>query len=132
MIEVCCAILIQESRLLAVQRGPESNHPWKWEFPGGKMDLMETAEECIVREIEEELTVKIDLLARFQAVEFDYGNRPLCLIPFVCKISSGKIQLTEHVAMRWIDFDQVESLDWSEADRLLILKNSQQLKVLLS
>ena len=55
MIEVCCAIILKESKILAVQRGPESSHPWKWEFPGGKVNPDETVEECIVREISEEI-----------------------------------------------------------------------------
>jgi len=132
MIEVCCAIIIQESKLLAVQRGPESNHPWKWEFPGGKINPLETPEQCIVREIQEELIVNIEVVNHLLPIEFDYGKQPLRLIPLVCNISTGEIQLTEHAAMQWIDFDQCENLDWSEADRLLIMKNSKQLKLLLS
>ena len=59
MIEVSCAIIIKDSKILAVQRGPESSHPWKWEFPGGKIHPGETAAECVIREIEEELQLRI-------------------------------------------------------------------------
>jgi len=51
MIEVCCSIILKGSKILAVQWGTESSHPWKWEFPGGKIQVDETAEQCIVREI---------------------------------------------------------------------------------
>jgi len=46
MIEVTCAIIVNDSKILAVQRGPESSHPWKWEFPGGKIQNNETAVQC--------------------------------------------------------------------------------------
>ena len=118
--------------MLAVQKGPKSSHAWKWEFPGGKIDPLESPEQCIGREIEEELRIRVKVLQRLEAIEYDYGAKPLCLIPFVCHILSGEIKLTEHVSMRWIDIKEWESLDWAEADRQLILINEQQLKELLS
>ena len=99
MIEVCCAIILKESKILAVQREPESRHPWKWEFPGGKINAGESAEESIIREIEEELTVRIEVLNQLVPVEFDYGLKQIHLIPFFSKITSGEIKLTEHIAM---------------------------------
>lgn len=127
MIEVCCAIILDEEKMLAVQRGPESSHPWQWEFPGGKIRPGETAAQCIVREIEEELIVRIRVVARLEPVDFDYGIKQICLIPFVCKIVSGEIRLTEHIARRWVGFDQWKDIDWSGADRKLILKNQESL-----
>lgn len=132
MIDVCCAILIGEGKMLAVQRGPQSSHPWKWEFPGGKVNQLESPEQCIIREIEEELMIRIKVLHRLDTIEFDYGAKPLCLIPFVCHITSGEIQLTEHLSMHWMVWNDWDSLDWAEADRQLIIKNKQQLKMLLS
>lgn len=132
MIEVCCAILLQGTKILAVQRGPQSSHPWKWEFPGGKVHPEETAAQCIVREIEEELKITIEILEPLLSVEFDYGKGPICLKPFVCRIVSGDMILTEHIALQWLTLDQWETMDWQDADRDLILKNLQQLKRILS
>lgn len=130
--EVCCALLLKGSKILAVLRGPESKHPWKWEFPGGKLNPDETAEECIVREIGEELSIKVAAINQLSAIEFAYGEaKPFCLIPFVCQILSGEILLTEHVAQRWLSMDELESVDWLDADRQLILKNQEELKLLL-
>lgn len=131
MIEVCCAFILKESKILAVQRGPESSHPWKWEFPGGKINADETAAQSIIREIEEELTVRIEVLNQLVPVEFDYGSKQIHLIPFVCEISSREIELTEHIAMQWLEFEELLSVDWSDADRELILKNQESLKLLL-
>ena len=132
MIEVCCAVFVKGSKMLAVPRGPKSSYPWKWEFPGGKSDPYETPDQCIVREIKEDLTIRIGVINQLTAVEFDYGNKQICLIPFICQILSGEINLTEHIAQCWFTFDEWESLDWLEADRKLIMKNQESLKLLIS
>lgn len=131
IINVCCAFILKESKILSVQRGPESSHPWKWEFPGGKINSGETAKESVIREIEEELTVRIEVLSQLVPVEFDYGTKQIRLIPFVCKITSGDIELTEHIAKRLLSFDELDTIDWSGADRELILINREGLKLLL-
>lgn len=100
MIDVCCAILVKDFKILAVQRGPDSSHPWQWEFPGGKIHSDETSEECIIRECKEELSIEIKVLSHFDSVEFDYKTKQIRLIPFVCEIVSGEIMLTEHLAQR--------------------------------
>ena len=130
MIDVCCAIILNGSKILAVQRGPESSHPMKWEFPGGKIQLNETAEKCIIREIEEELKVRIKIVNQLLPIDFDYGTKQISLIPFVCEIISGEIILTEHIAKCWFNFDEWETIDWSGADRELILKNYNDLRSL--
>lgn len=128
MIEVSCAIIIKDSRILVVQRGPKSSHPWKWEFPGGKIHSDETAMQCVVREIEEELRLRIEVLEQLEYIEFDYGSKQIRLIPFICRIASGDIILTEHVAKCWFAFDQWQKIDWSGADRELILKNQERIR----
>lgn len=131
MIEVCCAIILKESRILAVQHGPGSSHPLKWEFPGGKILPGETAQQCIGREISEELTIQIEVQYQLTPVEFDYGSKQIKLIPFVCKITSGEILLTEHFAKQWLTMNELTDTDWLQADRELILKNQENLKLLL-
>jgi len=128
MIEVSCAIITKDSKILAVQRGPESSHPWKWEFPGGKIHPDETAAQCVIREIEEELLLRIEVLEQLEYIEFDYGTKQIQLIPFICKITSGDIILTEHVNKCWFKLDNWQTIDWSDADLELILKNQENIK----
>jgi 8-oxo-dGTP diphosphatase len=129
MIEVSCAIIMKDTKILAVQRGPESSHPWKWEFPGGKIHPEETAAQCVIREIEEELRLQIEVLEQLEYIEFDYGSKQIRLIPFICKITSGDIILTEHVAKCLFDFDQWQTIDWSGADHELIMKNQERIRM---
>ena len=128
MIEVSCAIIIKDSKILAVQRGLGSSHPMKWEFPGGKIHHGETAQQCVVREIEEELKVQVYVLSQLEQVDFDYGTKKIRLIPFICKISSGELILTEHVAKCWLDIDDWQTLEWLGADYQLILKNQERIR----
>lgn len=123
MIKVSCAIIIQDNQLLAVQKGPATDHPFQWEFPGGKIKRNENAEQAIIREIKEELLIDIEIRQQLRAVEHDYGNKEIQLIPFVCRITKGDVQLTEHIALKWINFSETGILNWAEADRQLIYKN---------
>lgn len=128
MIDVCCAIIFRGNLVLAVQHGVRSHHPEKWEFPGGKIQQGETARDCIVREIREELMVEIEIVDELSSVEFDYGAKQVKLIPFACKIISGSVILTEHANLKWFNLDQWEDIDWLEADCKLISNNLDSIK----
>ena len=128
MLEVCCAIIVKGSEILAVQRGADSSHPHLWEFPGGKVNSGESRLSCIVREIAEELLVTVEVGNELQSVDFDYGQKQICLFPFVCKITSGEILLNEHIAMQWFNIENWETIDWSGADRQLIQINYASIK----
>ncbi|MCW0484175.1 (deoxy)nucleoside triphosphate pyrophosphohydrolase [Gaoshiqia sediminis] len=127
MIEVCCAIIFSGECVLAVQRGGESHHPYQWEFPGGKVEPGENYAECIVREIREELQVEIQPLAKLQAVEHNYPEKSIRLIPFVCQLVHGTITLTEHNHSIWISRNGLDQLNWQEADRRLLEINKSEL-----
>lgn len=101
MLRVTCAVIIHHGKILVAQRGVNSDHPFQWEFPGGKLKRGETPENCIVREITEELEIKIDILEKMYPVKWDYGFKKIELIPFLCSIKSGQINLTEHHHFLW-------------------------------
>jgi 8-oxo-dGTP diphosphatase len=117
MIDVTCAIIRnEENEILVVQRGERSDHPFKWEFPGGKTSKGETHEECIVREISEELGIGIVICSRLGDVEYDYGEKQIRLIPFVCDTLDELPVLTEHISFRWVTARDLEKIDFCEAD----------------
>jgi 8-oxo-dGTP diphosphatase len=117
MINVTCAIIRNEDdEVLIVQRGETTDHPLKWEFPGGKLHPEETEEECIIREVEEELSMGIVILAKLPEVEHDYGFKQVRLIPFICDTLDELPFLTEHTAYKWLAAKQLPSVDFSEAD----------------
>lgn len=119
MINVTCALIVAKNQLLITQNPESSDHPFRWEFPGGKVKKGETAEECMHREIQEELNIEIEILEKLVAIEHDYGIKKIRLIPFVCRITKGIIQLNDHIAEKWIALNEVYDVDFSEADRIL-------------
>jgi len=117
MIRVTCAIIRnEENEVLVVQRGEKTDHPLKWEFPGGKLRNSESEEECIVREIMEELSMEIIICSRMPEVGYDYGIKQIELIPFICDTLDDLPVLTEHLAFKWLPPEILMSVDFSEAD----------------
>lgn len=115
-VEVACAIIIEGQKILVTQRSEEMPHPLKWEFPGGKLKIGETPENCIIREIKEELGVEIFVKQLLPAVKHSYIQNIVKLFPFVCRIERGDITLSEHRSYRWVHRSELEDLDWLEAD----------------
>ena len=123
MISVTCAIIRnEEDEVLVVQRGGETDHPFKWEFPGGKLTPEETEEECIIREIKEELSMEIVICIKMSEFDFDYGYKQIRLIPFICDTLDEVPFLSEHVAFRWVETKDLMTLDYSEAD-VIVARN---------
>lgn len=120
MLKVTCAIIIHENKILVAQRNASSEHPLKWEFPGGKLNPDETVEECIIREIREELEIEIEIRESMISVKHDYGFKQIKLIPFICIVETGEINLNEHYDFKWVTFSNLEAIDFAEADRKLI------------
>ena len=105
--------------ILSTQRG-YGEFKDSWEFPGGKLEPGETAETAILREIKEELDADIKVCQLFETVEYDYPKFHLTMHCFICELVSEDMVLKEHEDARWLDRQQLESVDWLPADRGLI------------
>jgi 8-oxo-dGTP diphosphatase len=120
MIDVTCAIIRNEdNEVLIVQRGEKTDHPFKWEFPGGKTTTGETQEECIIREVCEELSMDIVICGTLSPVEYDYGHKQIRLIPFICDTLDLLPRLAEHLKFKWLLAEELVNTDFSEADILV-------------
>ncbi|MGY0040798.1 NUDIX domain-containing protein [Pedobacter sp. NJ-S-72] len=76
MIDVSCALIIShEGQILVAQRSLNMHLPLKWEFPGGKVEPGESAEDCLIREIREELAVEIKIVKKMTPSIHDQGNK---------------------------------------------------------
>ena len=123
-IEVVAAIIHDtQSRIFATQRGYGE---WKdyWEFPGGKMEFGESPEEALRREIWEELETRIVVERFVQTVEYDYPKFHLTMHCYWCHIESGSLTLKEHEAAKWLSVDQLDSVNWLPADKLVFENKS--------
>ena len=116
MVTVTCAIIKKDGKVLVVKRGPTMKLPLKWEFPGGKIEHNESPEQCIIREISEELQIHIKLANPLTPVIHKYAELEVQLIPFIAEYLGGTLILTEHIEYKWLDNYQLLDLDWAEAD----------------
>ena len=117
MIEVSCAIILNSiGKVLVTRRSATMPLPLKWEFPGGKIEDGETAEECLIREIKEELNIEIEITGSLSPNEYQYADKLIKLIPFICRQSDGEIVLKEHVDYKWVEVNDLLDMDWAEAD----------------
>ncbi len=115
-LHVTCAIIERDGLILAAQRSADMNMPLKWEFPGGKIDSGETPEECLRREILEEMGIRIRVEESLPSSTHQYPALKVTLYPFICSIESGEIILHEHSAISWLSPSELHTLDWAEAD----------------
>lgn len=90
--------------------------PLKWEFPGGKIEANESAEDCIVREIKEELNIEIKLVQALGSFPYSYETFNITLIPYIATYVSGEIKLAEHKDYKWLSKEELFALDWALAD----------------
>jgi len=114
-IEVVAAIIRKGDKIFATQRGYGEWKDW-WEFPGGKMEVGETPEEALVREIREELSAEISVGKLFYTVEWDYPKFHLTMHCYLCSLVTEALHLNEHEAARWLTKDELDSVRWLPAD----------------
>ncbi len=110
-----------QKEIFATQRG-YGDYKDGWEIPGGKLEPGETPEECIVREIREELATEVRAERILGVVDYDYPFFHLTMHCILCTIVSGKLQLLEHEAAKWVNKETLRSVDWLPADRLILNK----------
>jgi 8-oxo-dGTP diphosphatase len=114
---VVCALIERDGRVLAAQRPPQKLLPFKWEFPGGKLEAGESPEAALVREIREELHLDIVVGAPLPPSAHDYGTFSITLAPFLATIpATAEPRPLEHAAVRWCTARELRDLDWAAAD----------------
>lgn len=114
-IDVVAAIIHREGKILATQRG-HGEFAGGWEFPGGKIEPGETAEEAVIREIREELGATIEVESLVSVVDHDYETFHLHMQCFLAHVAQGELHLIEHSAAKWLGADDIETVDWLPAD----------------
>jgi len=116
MLQVTCTIIEHNNKVLICQRSATMKLPMKWEFPRGKIEQDESKEDCLQREIKEELGMIITIDLALKAVEHNYPDFSICLNPFIRKWESGQVLPTEHKQAKWLDASELLNYDWAEAD----------------
>lgn len=138
-IEVVAAAIIKDGTVLATQRG-YGEFKGKWEFPGGKVEPNENLEQAIIREIKEETNSDIRVIEYVSTVEYDYEKFHLTMHTYLCELLDKNPEFVyhdnntlEHENMVWLDYNDLDNLDWLPADILVVndLKKNKTLKLMM-
>ncbi|KNF08310.1 ADP-ribose pyrophosphatase [Gottschalkia purinilytica] len=122
MIDVVAGILIDNNKVLIAKRKEGKSMAGYWEFPGGKVESEEKPEDSLIRELREEMNIKIDIDKKFGESIYDYGNIEIKLIAFLGKIIEGNITLKDHDEYRWVDYKDLDKFTFSPADISFVKK----------
>ena len=124
-IEVAAAVIVDSfentTEVFATERG-YGEFKGQWEFHGGKIEVGETPQQALIREIQEELTVKIKVDKLIDTIEYDYPKFHLNMKCFLCVIVDGDIILKEAEDSKWLNKDELYGVNWLPADITLIDK----------
>ena len=125
-IEVSSAIIIKDGKVFITQRG-YGEFKDKWEFPGGKLESKESGEQCIIREIKEELDANIEVVDFLSTIEYTYPSFHLVMHNYICSLKSSHIQILEHEAAKFVEPNELITVDFLPADLLIIDKLKEYL-----
>jgi len=115
-IKVAAAIILENNKVLIAQRPLDKHKGGYWEFPGGKIEAGESAEQALAREIFEEINLHIESPEEFQRIEFDYPEKSVSLIFFKVEKYSGEPHGREGQPVEWVDIDVISQYQFPEAN----------------
>ena len=126
-------IIRKDNKILIAQRKKDSwMEPNKWEFPGGRIELNETYEQCLIREIQEELGIKISIDRLFMKTKHTYMKNneefPVTLMVYLADWKSGEVKNIDCQASQWVDAKQIPTFDFAAADISIIKKFLNSIK----
>jgi mutator protein MutT len=119
-IPVAAAVILRDRRVLIARR-PEGSHlALRWEFPGGKTRIGETMEECLHREIEEELATSVEILDLWKVVTHSYPEKTVRIAFFRCRLTGPEPQARGCPELTWVGADQLSGYCFPDADAQVI------------
>lgn len=110
-IKVVAAVIRNGDKFFIAKRG-YGEFKGLWEFPGGKVEALESDEEALKREIREELEIEVEICEMLCKIEHDYENFSVGLSVYMTKILQGNIILKEHMDSRWIAIDEIDEFEF--------------------
>lgn len=125
-IEVVGAVIVKDDKILAARRPFDKSLGGLWEFPGGKLEVGEKPQEALKREIIEELKCEVEVGKFIINEVYKYDFATISLSTYFCEISKGEPKAKEHIELRWLLPEQLDTVKWAPADypTLDILKNN--------
>lgn len=123
---VICDSIDEKTQIFATARG-YGEFKGQWEFPGGKIEVGETPQQALIREIKEELETNIKVGEVIGTIEYDYPTFHLSMDCFWCEVIEGELELLEAEEAKWLSKDELDSVQWLPADLALIEKLKREI-----
>jgi mutator protein MutT len=120
VVEVAAGLIYREGRYLIAKRKPGAHLGGLWEFPGGKREADETLEECLRRELYEELSIQVDIPIPFRIIRHEYPEKTVELHFFHCAIERGQPRPVGCAELRWVLPRELSQYQFPPADRPII------------
>jgi 8-oxo-dGTP diphosphatase len=116
MINVTAAIIKRDGRILIAKRSSTSSLPNKWEFPGGKIEVGETPEECLARELYEEFDIIVTTGEFFVESVYQYERKTVRLLAFKVQYDQDITTMNAHDDVKWVPVEELLDYDLAPAD----------------
>ena len=119
-IEVVAAVIVKDNKVFCCKRGPGRDLEGYYEFPGGKIEVNETKEEALIRELKEELEINVEIEKYFTTVLHEYNAFAVNIHYFICKTNDKHLNMKVHNDYTWLNIDELPKLDWAPADKKVV------------
>jgi len=122
IVKVTAAMLVKDDKIIIAKRGPDDKLAHKWEFPGGKIEINETSEQCLKREMKEEFDIDVSVGEYLGSSIYHYDHISIELLAYRTYWEEGEISLKDHDDFKWISLEQLTEFDFAPADRIFVEK----------
>jgi 8-oxo-dGTP diphosphatase len=122
IVKVTAAMLVKDNKIIIAKRGPGDKLADKWEFPGGKIEIHETPEQCLKREMKEEFDIDVSDCEYLGSSIYHYDHMSIELLAYSTYWEGGEIDLKEHADFKWISLEQLADFDFAPADLVFVEK----------
>ncbi len=119
-IEVAAALVFRRGKLLITQRHPDVHLGGLWEFPGGKREPGEPFDDCLRRELREELGIEVAVGELFESLTHEYSDRIVHLQFYVCRWTRNEPQLLDCADFKWVNLQELGNYEFPPADARLL------------
>ncbi|MFT5996815.1 MAG: 8-oxo-dGTP diphosphatase [Kangiellaceae bacterium] len=121
-IQVAVGVITKNNSFFVCRRQAHQHQGHKWEFPGGKIDLNESAEQALCRELAEEIGIEVKAYQHLVNIAFSYPDKKVSLHVFVVSDFSGEAYGAEGQESKWVCFEELIALDFPDANQIIIEK----------
>ena len=115
IINVVAAAIERDGKIFCAQRPDGKSLGGFWEFPGGKLEIGESPEQALIREIKEELNSEIEIVSYINEASYDYDFGTVVMKTYHAKLISGNLELLEHQNSTWLAPNELTTLNWANS-----------------